>query len=158
VLDSLASLMNAYFECNSKSISFSSRWIKENLKKYDNRFIDALYWLACDLTDDTSIPAHKWKAPNAAASEIRKMRNAIEHGWLRVAEQKIDLWDKKNDYAHLVSLQTLEQHTLQILKLVRSAMQYFCLAVSRHEKSKSIPDDLTGKMPINYINDEYMDL
>lgn len=55
VFDSLASLMNVYFDCNAKSAAFSSRWIRENLKEEDNHFIDALYWLACDLTDAGSV-------------------------------------------------------------------------------------------------------
>ena len=156
VLDSLAALMNEYFGCNSKSVYFTSRWIKENLKGQDNCFIDALYWLACDLTDISKIPQENWKAPSPAVAEIRKMRIAIEHGWLRVAVQESSIWDNKNDFAYVVSPQTLEQNTLSVLKLVRSAILYFCLAVSYNEKHKATTDGLCVKLPITLVQDDFV--
>ena len=143
VFDSIAFLMKAYFipksttniSFSSKAnISFSSNWIKENLKDTQNNpFIDALYWLSCDLTNNDKLTSdtNKWKAPKPSLANIRKIRNAIEHSWLRVTEDEIDASDTDN----LITLEILEKETLTLLKLVRSAMLYLCMAVSYEEKS-----------------------
>ena len=136
VLDSLAMLVNKYFECNREKASFTSNWIKNNLKDKENPFIDALYWLSCDLTDTSSIPKEKWKAPNPDSYKIRRMRNALEHSWVRVAEESNTIWDDKNDYAYTVTPNELEKNTISVLKLVRCAMIYFCLAVKYEEDKK----------------------
>ena len=136
VLDSLSMLINKYFECNCKKTSFTSNWIKENLKDKENPFIDALYWLSCDLTDISSISKEKWKAPNPDSFKIRRMRNALEHSWVRVTEEINTIWDDKNDYAYIVTPNELEKNTISVLKLVRCAMIYFCLAVKYEEEKK----------------------
>ncbi len=156
VLDSVASLMNSYFECKAKPSSFSSKWIKENFKnRNENYFIDSLYWLSCDLTDNPALTdnADKWKAPKPAIAEIRQIRNAIEHGWLRVAEKKQTIWDTKNDFAHLISPEELYKQTLSLLKLVRSAIIYFCMAVSYNEKLKH-PEGLVVSTPTPLMHDD----
>ena len=136
VLDSLSMLVNKYFECNSKKASFTSKWIKENLKDEENPFIDALYWLSCDLTDTSSISKEKWKAPNPDSFKIRRMRNALEHSWVRATEESSTRWNDKNDYAYMVTHSELEKNTISVLKLVRCAMIYFCLAVKYEEDEK----------------------
>lgn len=159
VFDSIAFLMNSYFECKSKHISFSSRWIKDNFKNKDsNYFIDALYWLACDLTDNPDVTSNpeKWKAPNPHAAEIRKIRNAIEHGWLRVAEQDSRVWDKDSDFAYVITPQLLQERTLEVLKLARSAMLYLCMAVSYNESQNEKSEGLVVTSPVFMIDDEFM--
>ena len=136
VLDSLAMLLNKYFERNRKEASFTSNWIRKNLKDEENPFIDALYWLSCDLTDTSSIPKEKWKAPNPDSSKIRRMRNALEHSWVRVTKESSAIWNDKNDYAYIVTPNELEKNTISVLKLVRCAMIYFCLAVKYEEDKK----------------------
>jgi hypothetical protein len=161
VLDSLSSLMNAYFQCNAKEASFSPKWIRENFQSSDeNFFIDALYWLSCDLFDNQKIVSDplKWKAPNPQASEIRKIRNAIEHGWLRVAESECTIWDKDNDFAHLITPQELQAHTLFILKLVRSAMLYLTMAVKLNEMSKTEKNGIIVQSPLEVMDDEFISL
>ena len=160
VLDSVASLMNSYFECKVKPSSFSSKWIKENFRNRDeNYFIDSLYWLSCDLTDNPVLTgnADKWKAPKPAIAEIRKIRNAIEHGWLRVAEEG-QTRDTKNDFAHVISPEELYKQTLSLLKLVRSAILYFCMAVSYNEKKRKHPEGLVVSTPILLIDDDLVSL
>lgn len=159
VLDSIASLMNSYFECNAKRSPFSSKWIKENFKnRNENYFIDSLYWLSCDLTDNPALTdnADKWKAPKPAIAEIRKIRNAIEHGWLRVAEEGQTIWDTKNDFAHLISPEELYKQTLSLLKLVRSAILYFCMAVSYNEKKHRHPEGSVVSTPTPLIDDDFV--
>ena len=161
VFDSIAFLLNFYFDCNSKVVSFSSRWIKDNFKdKEGNYFIDALYWLACDLTDNPELTSNpiKWKAPNPCAAEIRKIRNAIEHGWLRVAEQDSGIWNASSDFAHIVTPGTLQKHTLFVLKLVRAAMLYLCMAVTYNEKSTAKSESFIPTNPILLVDDDLISL
>lgn len=135
-LDSLASLMNKYFKCDHRRPEFKPSWIKENLSSFENHFIDALYWLSCDLTDAQTIPADKWKAPNPSSAKIRQLRNAVEHGWLRVSEAAGTVWDRDNDYALNVSSGELKESTMVVLKTVRCALIYFCLAVKFQETTE----------------------
>lgn len=150
ILDSLAGLLNQYFNCQSKSFQFSTRWIKEYLSTYENPFVDALYWLACDLTDTSSIPDDKWKAPNPEGGEIRRLRNSIEHGWLRVVEYESELEEDKNDYAHVVSSEKLKHLTMDVLRFTRAAMLYVCFAVKYEEdrRSRNSDNDLFAKQTV----------
>ena len=159
VLDSLAAVTNSYFKCGSNNISFSPKWIRENFQKSDNNFfIDALYWLSCDLFENEKIVSdpQKWKAPNPQSSEIRKIRNAIEHGWLRVAESECTIWDKDNDFAYLVTPQQLQAHTLFLLKLVRSAMLYLTMAVKLNEASGTEERGIVVQSPLDIMDDEFI--
>jgi hypothetical protein len=149
--------MNAYFECNLKVVSFSSRWIKDNFKdKEENYFIDPLYWISCDLTDNPDLTSNpnKWKAPHPCAAEIRKIRNAIEHGWVRVAEHDSGVWNASSDFAHIVTPDALQEHTLFVLKLVRVAMLYLCMAVSYKERKAVKTEGFTAAIPIALVDDD----
>lgn len=159
VLDSLASVMNNYFGCQSNNIAFTPKWIKANFKdKEANHFVDALYWLSCDLFDNEKVISDplKWKAPNPESSQIRKIRNAIEHGWLRVAEHDCDIWSKDHDHAYLVTPLALQTHTLTLLKLVRAAMLYLTFAVKLNEDSKEHSDGIIVTSPLDIMDDEFI--
>jgi len=75
VLDSLANLMHHYF-LNKKPIKvkFTGRFIRENLRSFDNKFITSLYWLAIDLRGEDKDE----EAPNPDGKKIRDVRNAME--------------------------------------------------------------------------------
>lgn len=161
VLDSLAALMSAYFQCKAEQAAYKPNWIRDNFKdKAENPFVDALYWLSCDLLDDekTVSDPNKWKAPNPSSSEIRRIRNAIEHGWLRVAEQKQTIWEKDNDFAYVLSPEDLQKQTLFLLKIVRAAMHYLCMAVTYNEKSKKTEEKVIMPNPLPMIDDEFISL
>lgn len=148
ILDSLASLMNEYFELNSEKPFFKPSWIRNNCANINNPFIDALYWLACDLTDNSNIK--NWKAPNPSASNIRILRNNFEHKWVRISQKSNSLWLNNKDYAQTISRETLELETLSIFKYTRSAILYFTFAVTINEKNKNNNNELIvfGQAPI----------
>ena len=159
VLDSLASVMNNYFDCQSSNIAFTPKWIKENFKNKEiNHFVDALYWLSCDLFDNEKIISDpsKWKAPNPEGYQIRKIRNAIEHGWLRVAEHDCDIWNKDHDHAYLITPLALQTHTLTLLKLVRAAMLYLTFAVKFNEMSKTEGNGIVVQFSLEIMDDEFI--
>ena len=137
VLDSIAMLLNQYFDCRDEAASFKPRWIMENLAHKSNPFVDAIYWLSCDLTDESKISAENWKAPNPNGGEIRRIRNAIEHSWLRVVEYSSGPSEDLNDYAYIVTKDDLNELTIDVLRLTRAAMHYICYAVKYEEEQKN---------------------
>lgn len=134
VLDSIATLMNNYFEIYDDNSSFSSRWIKQNLSHKHNPFIDALYWLSCDLTDIEKKKA--WKAPNPNAACLRILRNDLEHNWIRVAEHPHSVWTGEHDYARTIRKDELEAITLEIFRYTRSAILYLTFAIQVNETQR----------------------
>lgn len=134
VFDSLAMLMNMYFKSNLKQVSFSPRCLRKILPPSDNPFLSSLYWLSCDLQDvDPSKAGVKWQAPNPPQAAIKKIRNACEHGWLRVSDGNNIEFEAGNDFAYIITSGELKSKTLEVLKLARSALGYFCLAVKYEE-------------------------
>ncbi|MGH1428258.1 MAG: LA2681 family HEPN domain-containing protein [Arenicella sp.] len=136
-LDSIANLLNQYFKCGANKAQFSSLWIKNNLHSNDNPFIDALYWLACDIQDLSSKSMKNWKAPNPDSAELRRLRNSIEHGWLRVVSYESERSEENDDYAHIVSSDNMCRMTIDTLRLTRAAMQYVCFAVKYEEDRRT---------------------
>lgn len=146
-LDSLANLMYRYFcgKSSEKNIYFSGAFIRENIGSFDNQFVSSLYWLACDLTDnDKGNLSQNWRAPNPDGKVIRQVRNALEHGWLRISDQ-MDIQRNHNDFADFViTSEEFKSITLQTFKLVRSAILYFVLAVKLNEDELTASDKKTA--------------
>ncbi len=138
-LDSLANLMHHYF-LNKKPtgyIYFTGEFIREKLHGFDNEFINSLYWLAIDLTDnDKGKMIQNWSAPNPDGKMIRKVRNAMEHNWLRVSDRKETKRDRADFANFVITSDELKDITLKTFKFVRSALLYFVLAVKVNEDSK----------------------
>ena len=136
LFDSLYGLMNHYFNESPKGDNlFNGRNIKSNFGHFNNPYINSLYWLACDLTDNDHISSEYWYAPNPSAKHLRKLRNSLEHGWVRIAESKPP-WNNKLDYAEVFSIIQLKKMALELAMLGRSAILYFVLAVKHNETSK----------------------
>ena len=141
ILDSLAMLMNQYFEINDDKCSFTSNWIRQKCCHLETPFIDALYWLSCDLTDISKIK--DWKAPNPNAACLKILRNDLEHNWVRIADYPHSVWNNKHDYANIITKNDLKVATKEIFRYTRSAILYFIFAVTVHEKFKNIPQEKT---------------
>lgn len=153
VLDSIAFILNHYFKCESNHCAFSSNWIRNNLSGFKNPFLNALFWLACDLTDTDSIPPDRWKAPQAELSEIRKLRNSIEHGWLRIANGKHHIWDDDSDFARTITPKDLRRVTLLTLRVTNCALLYLTLAIKYNEEENSKDSGLVLPMHTPLIDD-----
>ena len=167
VFDSIAFILNAYFKFGSNQVAFTPTWIRrhfssaavesaKNVNIAHNPFVDALFWLSCDLFDNEKTPSNKWKAPNPSAAKIRKIRNAIEHCWLRVCDKNSAIWDKDSDFSYAITLEELEEQTLELLKLARSAMLYLCMAVTYHEKNQSRDGGLIVPNVLHMVDDEFI--
>ncbi|MGJ4748593.1 LA2681 family HEPN domain-containing protein, partial [Leptospira sp. SA-E8] len=118
-----------------------------------------LFWLTKDFFDsdlkDTTEPD---------ARACHDLRNHLEHKYLKLHSMLMpetaltsgyfDLF--KDDLAHSLTLAELEQRTLRILKLARSALIYLLLGMHQEECRRRIAsnlDGLTGEMP-TYIADD----
>jgi hypothetical protein len=135
--DSLYTLMLWYFtKKQTENSAFDGRCIKENFGHLDNPFITALYWLACDLKDNEKVAPNKWQAPNPDGKALRKIRNALEHKFIRIAESD-SIWDRDSDFMEKVTPNRLIKLTLRTLKMARSGICYFVLAVKHHEETHS---------------------
>ena len=128
--------MNNYFEINCKSkCYFNPSWIRKSFSNIQNPYIDALYWLSCDLTDTDNI--EDWNAPNPSASILRKLRNDLEHNWVRISEATHTIWLGEHDYAFTCTLEQLSTAAIEVFRYVRTATIYFVLAVKYNEDLKN---------------------
>lgn len=135
-LDSLAALMKNYFEIDCKGkCYFNPSWIRKSFSNIQNPYIDALYWLSCDLTDTDNI--EDWNAPNPSAGILRKLRNDLEHNWVRISEATHTIWLGEHDYAMTCTLEQISTAALEVFRYVRTALIYFVLAVQFNEKLKN---------------------
>lgn len=135
ILDSLSTLISYYFGLEKNKSYFTPKWFRENCQNINNPFLDTLYWLACDLTDidpDSTI----WNAPNPHAGILRKMRNALEHKWVRLSEERNNTWLGEHDYAIVCTTEELTVATFEVFRYVRSAIIYFIWAVKYNELDK----------------------
>lgn len=135
IFDKLAGLMIQYFPknneaCTIKRVEFKPKFIKKHFSKLKNPFITSLYWLAYDFCDE------KENTLNPDANQLRKLRNNLEHNWVRVIEYSED--SERNipaeDYAHKITKLELQELILKVSGLARSSLMYFTFAVKYNEK------------------------
>lgn len=123
VLDKIGLLCNDFVRgknMSARTINFINwfQGVEEEIRIYDN--FTPLYWVAKDLSKD------------GAFANLRKMRNVIEHRYLRVVEHSKTfleeelLDDDKMEYT--VSFSELKKQTYSILRLIRALLFYVVLA------------------------------
>lgn len=134
VLDSLTKLLVKYFKIKSqKNTYFKPDWFVKNLSNIDNCFIDALFYLSCDLSNFKQANNNIEIIPHA--DYLKDFRNNYEHNWVRIAaEKRYPLRNQINDYATIKTREDLEKDVLKSFKIARSAMLYFTFAVSDNER------------------------
>ena len=153
ILDSIILLLKKYFEIESKSkTEFKPTWIQTNFQNIHNPFIDGLFWLSCDLTDISNIK--NWQIPNPDADILRKLRNNLEHNWVRVADCENSIWLGDHDYAFVLSKEQLETATLEVFRYTRTAIMYLILAITYNEKQKikNLQDEIIPSMEVPYYS------
>lgn len=153
ILDSIILLLKKYFEIESKSkTEFKPTWIQTNFQNIHNPFIDGLFWLSCDLTDISNIK--NWQIPNPVADILRKLRNNLEHNWVRVADCENSIWFGDHDYAFVLSKEQLETATLEVFRYTRTAIMYLILAITYNEKQKikNLQDEIIPSMEVPYYS------
>jgi len=69
-------LLDKYFETNySSKIYFRATCLQNIFKNIQKPYIDALFWLSCDLTDSSKLKG--WQSSNQKAVRIEKLLQTI---------------------------------------------------------------------------------
>lgn len=141
ILDSIVVLMDKYFETNYQgTIYFRPTCLQQIFKNIQNPYIDALFWLSCDLSDTSKLK--DWEVPNPNAKILRILRNNLEHGWVKISEDRIPIWREEHNYALSITRDELEIVTMEIFRYTRCAIMYLFFAVAYNEKHKSLSKDI----------------
>lgn len=150
LLDKSAFLINKYFDLGIKpsDVSFRSIWLSEikgytyknTLNRSENVCIRGLYWLHKDFLENNS--------PNPNAIKISKVRNALEHRYIKVYNDSFT--SKPNgeidSLAEYISISELYNITLELLKEVREVLIYLPLAIHMEVKIENAKLD-NGYVP-----------
>jgi len=151
ILDKVAYFLYDYLELEaqmtskiSKKVYFRNIWnydfddngmIAANFDNKKNWPMKGLYWISRDIFENNE----KFiKALEPDAAEMNRLRNAIEHKYLKVfpnmnfkeikEDHKIDTLAKK------ITIEDLKTKTIKLLKLSREALIYLSLSVNQEEK------------------------
>ncbi|MFA6902717.1 MAG: LA2681 family HEPN domain-containing protein, partial [Gallionellaceae bacterium] len=156
-LDKIAYFLNHYLALGipEKRISFRTIWREKDNAPVHDRFVKSenwpfrgLFWLSKDLFAEDMRDSTE---PEARA--LADLRNHLEHKYVKVHEILLpskSLGDHFHDtLAHAITRSDLEQRTLRLMQLVRSALIYLSLGMHREEqKRKKGKDELIATMPL----------
>lgn len=156
ILDKIAYLLNDYLHIGMAlhKVSFRSIWqtknkINSSFENSDNWALRGLYWLSKDLYE---IEFKEVIEPDA--QEISKIRNHIEHKYLKVVESKQlyeTMFDTNNDISYAIERGEFERKTFNLIKLVRAAIIYLSIAIDHEEKKKSKDEESSLPLQLNEI-------
>lgn len=172
LFDKMAFFLNSYLALGipAKQVNFRGFWyeaqkpdkgLKPKIESSENWPLRGLFWLAKDLYDAT--PGLR-DAMEPEAREIDTTRNHAEHKYLKVHG---DLCTGRSatakpagimpaDLAFSIGRGLLEERTLRLMKLARSALMYLAYAVHAEEGRKRRernPGDKILTLPIRWMND-----
>ncbi|MCV2217737.1 LA2681 family HEPN domain-containing protein [Thauera sp. Sel9] len=136
LFDKIAYFLNFYLGLGvaEHQVSFRTIWREKKggplrvlVANSENWPLRGLYWLSKDLFEkevkDTTEPE---------ARALAELRNHLEHKYVKVCEMSVPLRGKDHPFhdtlAYYVTRLELEQKTLRLLQLVRSALVYLSLA------------------------------
>ena len=155
LFDKIAGFISFYLELPpSKTTYFRWFWyegprknrsLRKEFAGRRNLALRALFWLSKDLADDRDNAEHH-EALEPDARRIAAIRNALEHGYVKVVSTS-RLWTPEPDhvppdrFANRTTEAELVAKTLRVLKMARSALVYLSLAVHREEREKPESDD-----------------
>nr|WP_319566037.1 LA2681 family HEPN domain-containing protein [uncultured Rhodoferax sp.] len=168
LFDKIAFFLNHYMKLGipSTQVLFRHIWhdkktggLRPAFDNTENLAFRGLFWLTKDFFDsdlkDTAEPD---------ARACHELRNHLEHKYLKLhlmtppksalTSGHFNLF--KDDLAHSLTVAELEQRTLRMLKLARSALIYLLLGMHQEERRRraaSGSDGRTGEMPVYMADD-----
>lgn len=164
LLDKVAFLVDCYWKLGKDPtrISFKNVWMIEGKKvllpEFEQRRnlpLRGLFWLSKELFDD------QFNQTTAAdARELHRIRNALEHAYLRVNEgwAKPFLIDeaKNGRLGIAIGSDELEAKAIRVMQMARSALLYVSLAIGVEEREKelAIPRRFIGSMPLHHLDEQ----
>ncbi|MEO8000669.1 MAG: LA2681 family HEPN domain-containing protein [Arenimonas sp.] len=169
LLDKIAYFINHYMKLGipEKNINFRNIWREKNsgpvrveFSASENWPFRGLFWLSKDIFEkdfkDLTEPD---------ARELHELRNHLEHKYVKVLEMKTPvrvntqsaLDVSYDNFAHSISRHDLEQKTLRILQLVRSALIYLSLGMQKEERRRQASagsNSFVARMALTEMADE----
>ncbi|MBN1930060.1 MAG: hypothetical protein JW786_00440 [Desulfobacterales bacterium] len=172
LFDKIAFFLNRYLNLSigDKKVNFRTFWysshpsrkiLRDILANSQNWSLRGLFWLAKDLYEDKK----GFKAAlEPDAGRIHAIRNQLEHQYLKLHGSQ---WqgpcananpnEADAPFGFSMYLEDFIAKTLRILKMVRAALIYLCLAIHREETKRSAIRKADKNIPVielPIINDE----
>lgn len=164
IFDKIAYFLNHYLGLGvaERRISFRTIWrekdtgpLRDPIAMSENWPLRGLYWLSKDLFEGEAKDSME---PQARA--LADLRNHLEHKYVKVHELPVpasDVGDISRDtFAYGITRSDLEQKTLRLLQLARSALVYLSLAMHQEERRRAKGrSGLSAPMPLDVWRDEW---
>ena len=136
LLDQICFFVNDFWKLGIKERQADAFHVYKSEKyPHDNLALNSLYWVLREFQEvygDAEEPSEK---------HLAKLRNALEHKFVKVHEYK---WDGKlqveEDGFYHVSEEDLKKYTLRLLSIIREALMYLVYAIGIDDSKK----DKTG--------------
>ena len=156
VFDKLAVIINEYYDLGHCDPSFRFVWygsghysngLEEQFENSDNWALNALFWLRKDFHENSG--KNDDESPIVVAHELRTLRNAVEHDYIKVYRDRIVSEPPNRDWLqdtqyHPVGEKELRELTVEMLRLARAAMLYTTFALAEEERVKR--QDIDGPL------------
>ncbi len=165
IFDKIAYLLNHYLDLGipATRVSFKTIWrendrrpVRDCFTKSENWPLRGLFWLSKDLFEKDMQESTE---PEARA--LAELRNHLEHKYVKVNEtvllSPLSVGSPMQDtLAYAICRSDLEQRTLRLMQLVRSALIYLSLGIHREERERAKErDGLTATVLLDPWRDEW---
>lgn len=161
ILDKIAYFLNHYLALGipERRISFRTIWrekdngpVRDRFVKSENWPIRGLFWLSKDLFEEDMRDSTE---PEARA--LAELRHHLEHKYVKVHEMQLGPSDPSCDtLAHSIGRPDLEQRTLRLMQLARSALIYLSLGMHREERERAKGEKgLVATISLDPLPDEW---
>ena len=161
ILDKIAYFLNHYLALGipEKRINFRTIWrekdngpVRDRFVKSENWPIRGLFWLSKDLFEEDMRDSTE---PEAHA--LAELRHHLEHKYVKVHETRLGPSDPFCDtLAHSIGRSDLEQRTLRLMQLARSALIYLSLGMHREERERAKSErGLAATISLDPLPDEW---
>ncbi|WP_413538373.1 LA2681 family HEPN domain-containing protein [Enterococcus malodoratus] len=173
IFDKIAYFLNKYLDLGIPDhlISFHNLWYKKSKGKKSRRQeilslqrhnynLNGLWWIYKDLKN---ISVYENKHIDPILEKISKVRNAMEHRYLKV----LDYFDsdapqndnRTDDFAYIISFESFEKLTIELLKLTREAIMQLTMIVQteedKRERSSKESVDFVQPISLSEFDDEW---
>lgn len=145
IFDKIAYFLNNYLGLGvvERRISFRTIWrekdtgpLRDPIAMSENWPLRGLYWLSKDLFEEGM-----WDSTEPQARALAELRNHLEHKYVKFHEFSVPASGNGHPFrdtlGYGLTRSDLEQRTLRLLQLVRSALVYLSLAMHQEERRRA---------------------
>ena len=161
LLDKIAYFLNHYLGLGipERGVSFRNIWrekgkpVREHFAKSENWPLRGLFWLSQDLFEEGMKNSTEPEARNLA-----DLRNHLEHRHIKVhgtpSSSKAYSNPVHDTLIYAITRSDLEQRTLRLIQLVRSALIYLSLGMHRRKRERAKTNGVVS-MPLEPLRDDW---